>query len=395
MTSLRLNLNSPVVDLAVRWTKEEKQFRVGVLEPFSSSIWQEKLRDFKLRGWNELRVDLLAEDVMKKQELRLSDFQDPHGGEHNVSVEISALRQSSLQDLSLVLEQDKHLAELCINDVDDQAMPALCRGAAGLRSFQLAGCGLTDAAGKPLAQLLKVSETLRKLSLANNRLGCEAAACLATGLQSNDFLCELYLQQNAIADKGCSLLAKSLEANPYVLETLDVSDNSFSEVGRSALEAAFGVSCSLAVLRLGQRGAHHVLEKSPTAAVGLQGEAPLAGTARRGFDFVVHCHRLGAEIWAQTTADPIDHPGKLVDMQQDDKDLDLVFSVPRLEPTASAAVSLSATTMKITSLDQTLVDMQLFSKIDPTTYELSFRDSILEVSLTKANEGEQWPRLEK
>ena len=61
MTSLRLNLNSPVVDLAVRWTKEEKQFRVGVLEPFSSSIWQEKLRDFKLRGlllsvWNVVQL---------------------------------------------------------------------------------------------------------------------------------------------------------------------------------------------------------------------------------------------------------------------------------------------------------------------------------------------------
>lgn len=82
-------------------------------------------------------------------------------------------------------------------------------------------------------------------------------------------------------------------------------------------------------------------------------------------------------------------------MQQDDKELDLVFSIPRLDPDAKAAVSLSATALKITALQQTLVDLQLFSCIDPASFELSSRDFILELTLVKAKQGELWPRLEK
>ncbi|OLP86669.1 hypothetical protein AK812_SmicGene32185 [Symbiodinium microadriaticum] len=322
MPSLRLRLESQVVDLAVRWIQEEK------------------LRSFKLRGWNDLAADLLAEDVLKKQELRLSDFQDP---ERDVSVDFSeTLSAACLSDLFQALKQEKHLAELCLLDLGDKAMPALCRSAQTLRSLQLSGCGLTDAAGEPLGQLLQVSESLCKLSLSNNRLSCEAAACLSAGLRCNDFLCELNLRLNAIADKGAPC----------------------------------------------------VLEKSPTAAVGLEGAPPLPRAERRGFGFVVHCHSSGAEICAEE-ARPISHPGKLVDMQQDDKELDLVFSIPRLDPDVKAAVSLSATALKITALQQTLVDLQLFSCIDPASFELSSRDFILELTLVKAKQGELWPRLEK
>lgn len=374
MPSLRLRLESQVVDLAVRWIQEEK------------------LRSFKLRGWNDLAADLLAEDVLKKQELRLSDFQDP---ERDVSVDFSeTLSAACLSDLFQALKQEKHLAELCLLDLGDKAMPALCRSAQTLRSLQLSGCGLTDAAGEPLGQLLQVSESLCKLSLSNNRLSCEAAACLSAGLRCNDFLCELNLRLNAIADKGCCSLAEALEVNPYVLETLDVSENDFGEVGQKMLEAAFGQSCSMARIRLGGGGAPCVLEKSPTAAVGLEGAPPLPRAERRGFGFVVHCHSSGAEICAEE-ARPISHPGKLVDMQQDDKELDLVFSIPRLDPDAKAAVSLSATALKITALQQTLVDLQLFSCIDPASFELSSRDFILELTLVKAKQGELWPRLEK
>ncbi|CAE7237394.1 LRRC74A [Symbiodinium microadriaticum] len=374
MPSLRLRLESQVVDLAVRWIQEEK------------------LRSFKLRGWNDLAADLLAEDVLKKQELRLSDFQDP---ERDVSVDFSeTLSAACLSDLFQALKQEKHLAELCLLDLGDKAMPALCRSAQTLRSLQLSGCGLTDAAGEPLGQLLQVSESLCKLSLSNNRLSCEAAACLSAGLRCNDFLCELNLRLNAIADKGCCSLAEALEVNPYVLETLDVSENDFEEVGQKMLEAAFGQSCSMARIRLGGGGAPCVLEKSPTAAVGLEGAPPLPRAERRGFGFVVHCHSSGAEICAEE-ARPISHPGKLVDMQQDDKELDLVFSIPRLDPDVKAAVSLSATALKITALQQTLVDLQLFSCIDPASFELSSRDFILELTLVKAKQGELWPRLEK
>ncbi|CAE7459989.1 LRRC74A [Symbiodinium sp. CCMP2456] len=375
MPSLRLSLESQVVDLAVRWTQEEK------------------LRSFKLRGWNDLAADLLAEDVLKKQELRLCDFHP----ERDVSVDFSeTLSAACLADLFQALKQEKHLAELCLRDLGDKAMPALCRSAQTLRSLQLSGCGLTDAAGEPLGQLLQVSESLCKLSLSDNRLGCKAAACLSAGLRCSDFLCELNLRLNAIADRGCCCLAEALQVNPYVLETLDVSENDFGEVGQKTLAAAFGKSCSLARLRLGDGGgAPCLLEKSPTAAVGLEGAPPLPRAARRGFGFVVHCHSSGAEICAEEADCPISHPGKLVDMQQDDKELDLVFSIPRLEPDVKAAVSLSATALKITALQQTLVDLQLFSRIDPARFELSSRDFILELTLVKAKQGELWPRLEK
>eukprot|EP00439_Symbiodinium_sp_Y106_P042092 s6712_g5.t1 len=374
MPSLRLSLESQVVDLAVRWTREEK------------------LRSFKLRGWNDLAADLLAEDVLKKQELRLSDFHP----ERDVSVDFSeTLSAACLAELFQALKQEKHLAELCLHDLGDKAMPALCRSAQTLRSLQLSGCGLTDAAGEPLGQLLQVSESLCKLSLSNNRLSCEAAACLAAGLRCNDFLCELNLRLNAIADKGCSCLGEALEVNPYVLETLDVSENDFGEVGEKILEAAFGNSCSMARIHLGDRGAPRILEKSPTAAVGLEGAPPLPRAVRRGFGFVVHCHSSGAEICAEEADRPISHPGKLVDMQQDDKELDLVFSIPRLDPDVKAAVSLSATALKITALQQTLIDLQLFSRVDPASFELSTRDFVLELTLVKSKQGELWPRLEK
>ena len=67
MPSLRLSLESQVVDLAVRWTREEElalSFVPCVAWRHSSAgRHQEKLRSFKLRGWNDLAADLLAEDA--------------------------------------------------------------------------------------------------------------------------------------------------------------------------------------------------------------------------------------------------------------------------------------------------------------------------------------------
>ena len=65
MPSLRLRLESQVVDLAVRWIQEEE-----LAMSFCTSrriettrVIRRKLRSFKLRGWNDLAADLLAEDA--------------------------------------------------------------------------------------------------------------------------------------------------------------------------------------------------------------------------------------------------------------------------------------------------------------------------------------------
>ncbi|CAE7249733.1 Tcte1 [Symbiodinium pilosum] len=329
--------------LAQQATVLSKQARVAEYE---TRLNLEKLQEFKLLGWNELSPELLAED-----ELRLTDFQDPHGGDHQVSVSLCTLGLPSMNLGAFYGD-----FESSSGGRDSSGTPS------GTLGMFMAGCGLTDASGEALGQLLKVSERLRRLSLNNNRLGCTAAACLSSGLQRNDFLCDLNLRQNVIADKGCCALAKALEVNPFVLETLDVSENHFAEAGQLALEAGFHASSSLAKLHLGRQGGRQtVLEKSPAAAVGLEGAAPLPQPVCPGFEFVVHCHSLGAEICA--TADVpgnLDKPaGTLVDMQQDDKDLDLVFSVPRLASDDVTNVSLSATSLKITTQNKTLVNVQL------------------------------------
>ncbi|CAK9091760.1 unnamed protein product [Durusdinium trenchii] len=95
MPTLRLELGSPLLMTALNWLKEE-----GLV------LDEEKLESFELIGWNSLQLDLFVEDVTKKQELRLHDFQDPHHpAHHRVQVDLGdELDAQMVDDLLLALQ---------------------------------------------------------------------------------------------------------------------------------------------------------------------------------------------------------------------------------------------------------------------------------------------------
>ncbi|CAK9091756.1 unnamed protein product [Durusdinium trenchii] len=200
----------------------------------------------------------------------------------------------------------------------------------------------------------------------------------------------------AIGERGAMCLAKALEVNPFVLETLEISENDLGE-GTAALKSAFQASESMMRLCLGDA---QTFEKEAISAVGCEG-APKQRTdptRSSGDAFAVRCHRRGAEIvrpsgGAETQATSM--VAKLLDMQQDEQELDLVLSVPGLTRSTALKVSLVPRHLTVTAVELgTLVDAELFDEIDPDTYEMSVRDGLLELSLSKApGRGCAWPRL--
>ncbi|CAJ1355630.1 unnamed protein product [Effrenium voratum] len=321
----------------------------------------EKLAEFQLFGCSSLDIRLLAEDVSKKQELRLLDFQDPRGSAHFVTVDFGDINlgPSMAAELAQALQAEQSLSELRCNISNAHCLAQMGQ----LSAIELRG-NLGEPALEKLAGLLQSSESLKMLRLPSTGISCKGAALLAAGLQQNDFLLELDLHANAIGDQGAAFLAKALEVNPYVLESLDLSDNRLSEAAVPGLQHSFANSFSMAVLRLGEHGS---LKKTPSAAVGLEGE-PLQ-PPRDLQRFAVRCHRQGAEILVHDR----DPTAELSDMQQDEKELDLVFSVPGLKRHHPVHVALSSRRLKFTA-GEVSFDAELLEEIDPLRYDVSCRD---------------------
>ncbi|CAK9091669.1 unnamed protein product [Durusdinium trenchii] len=188
MPTLRLELGSPLLMTALNWLKEE-----GLV------LDEEKLESFELIGWNSLQLDLFVEDVTKKQELRLHDFQDPHHpARHRVQVDLGdELDAQMVDDLLLALQSDTAVTELHLGADEQGALwPRLDRLAtSSLHVLELRGRVPKEVPGS-LAQLLQ-SESLQSLRLPGIGLGCKGAALLAVGLRQNDFLLDLDLRRNA------------------------------------------------------------------------------------------------------------------------------------------------------------------------------------------------------
>jgi Ran GTPase-activating protein (RanGAP) involved in mRNA processing and transport len=136
-----------------------------------------------------------------------------------------------------------------------EAMPGLLRHESGLLTLDLSYTGLSDAAGKKLAEMLANHRTLKTLTLVGNAVAAQTTKALGAALTVNGTLAYLDLRDNSIDDwslqkvdkDGAALLAHSLNGNS-ALKELRLSGNTIGR--RSGLTLAEALASEVTALTL-------------------------------------------------------------------------------------------------------------------------------------------------
>jgi Ran GTPase-activating protein (RanGAP) involved in mRNA processing and transport len=146
--------------------------------------------------------------------------------------------------------------EQVVSDEHVQAMDRLVKNyhtAINLISLELPHNGLTAAAGKPLANILRAQhETLQKLDLSYNQITCAGFGDLLEALTMNcppSRLVHLDLTETQLGGKGATAIATILRHNRSI-ETLCLGKNNLGTKGIKALAPELTTNSSLKVLDL-------------------------------------------------------------------------------------------------------------------------------------------------
>jgi Ran GTPase-activating protein (RanGAP) involved in mRNA processing and transport len=122
----------------------------------------------------------------------------------------------------------------------------------GLRSLELAACGIEAYGAWRLASALSAGSRLERLSLRRNALGDNGARALASALGSHPSLTVLDLSSNGIGDAGGGALARALACRgPGGLGACSLADNRLGAPAGVALGAALLENEALRSLSLG------------------------------------------------------------------------------------------------------------------------------------------------
>lgn len=127
--------------------------------------------------------------------------------------------------------------------------------------LDLAATQLGPKSAPMLASLLRNNRSIQTLLLSNNQLGTRSIKVFAPELTSNPILQTLDLSYNNIKHKGASILAKALEPSPTLTSTLQVLDISGNKIGPQGMRALCEVLVENKTIQELRCGANHVGEE--------------------------------------------------------------------------------------------------------------------------------------
>ncbi|CAE7356703.1 Nlrc3 [Symbiodinium necroappetens] len=134
------------------------------------------------------------------------------------------------------------MLNLTRNTMLDGSLAALSAGLVDNRSVLHANLScllLGDAHVKAIADVLRSqSSQLQTLDLSKNEIEDDGAAALAEVLPANQCLRNLILCSNRISTVGATAFARAIQTGEVTLQMLDLDQNEFAELGKSALVVA-------------------------------------------------------------------------------------------------------------------------------------------------------------
>ena len=118
-----------------------------------------------------------------------------------------------------------------------------------LQDLDLGRNHISDAGLKSLSLALKENRSIKFLNLSSNKIKEESMSDLVDLLSTNTILEELSLGGNIISNEGISTLSKFLRANQtHTQASLDISKNSFNDVGFDVFARAMGSNSGISFL---------------------------------------------------------------------------------------------------------------------------------------------------
>eukprot|EP00667_Euglena_gracilis_P000262 EG_transcript_262 len=136
-----------------------------------------------------------------------------------------------------------------MGDSEAQAIAAMLRMNAGLRSVDLSGNFIGPEGAKAMAEALRMNSTLQVVDLDGNFIGPDGAKALAEALRNNATLQTMKLNDTDIDDVGARALCEALPDNE-TLQCIDLTGNGIDWALLGCLRELLDRNCRLAMERV-------------------------------------------------------------------------------------------------------------------------------------------------